>query len=248
MKFTLITASFNNQSTIRETIESVLSQLYSPIEYIIIDGNSTDRTKEIIQSYSTKISKFISEPDNGIYYALNKGINLATGEIIGFLHADDTYTNPEVIAKVADSFLKFPEIWAVYGNLQFVSQKDPSSVVRTWKSIPFHKSLLAKGWMPAHPTLFLKKEVYTKFGQFDIQYKIAADYDFMLRVLSQPGFKAVHIPEVLIKMRMGGASTGKIKNILRKSKEDLLILRKNKVGNFFTLLRKNFSKLNQFYK
>jgi glycosyltransferase len=246
MKISIITASYNNGSTIKDTIESVLLQSYSPIEYIIIDGNSTDRTKEIIQSYAAKISKFISENDNGIYDALNKGINIATGDIIGFLHADDIYANSEIIAKVASLFLQSAEIWAVYGDLQFVSQQDPSRLIRTWKSNPFQKSLLAKGWMPAHPTLFLKNDVYQKYGLFDVNYKIAADYDLILRVFSQPGFSAAYIPEVFINMRMGGASTGRLINLLRKSKEDYQILRKNKVGNILTLIRKIFSKLSQF--
>jgi glycosyltransferase len=244
----IITASLNNKPTIAATIESVLSQSYQPIEYILIDGNSTDGTKDIIHSYLDNISKYISEDDLGIYDALNKGINLASGDIIGFLHADDTFANSGVISKVASLFQQSPDLWAVYGDLQFVSQKDPSRVVRTWKSKPFHKSLLAKGWMPAHPTLFLKKEVYNKFGLFDVQYKIAADYDFMLRVLSQPGFTSAYIPEVLIKMRMGGASTGKIRNLLRKSLEDYRIIKRNKIGNFSTLICKIFSKITQFYK
>jgi glycosyltransferase involved in cell wall biosynthesis len=247
MTISIITASFNNKSTINETIESVVSQSYPLIEYIIIDGNSTDGTKQIIESYSGKISKYISEPDKGIYDALNKGISLASGDIIGFLHADDTYSNSGILSKVAAEFTQSPHLWAVYGDLQFVSQNDSSKVIRSWKSQPFQKSLLTKGWMPAHPTLFIKKEIYQKFGLFDANYKIAADYDFVLRVFSQPGFTAKYLPEVLIKMRMGGVSTGNIKNLIRKSKEDYQILRRNKVGNLFTVIRKILSKLSQFY-
>jgi glycosyltransferase involved in cell wall biosynthesis len=247
MKFSIITASFNNQSTIKETIESVLSQSYPSIEYIIIDGNSTDHTRQIIESYSGKISKYLSEPDKGIYDALNKGIALASGDIIGFLHADDTYSNSGILAKVASEFTQSHHLWAVYGDLQFVSQKDPSNVIRSWTSQPFNISLLAKGWMPPHPTLFLKKDIYQQFGIFNTNYKIAADYDFILRIFSQPGFTAKYLPEVLIKMRMGGVSTGNIKNLIRKSKEDYQILKRNKVGNLFTVIRKILSKLSQFY-
>ena len=136
---------------------------------------------------------------------------------------------------------------AVYGDLQFVSQTDTSKVIRNWKSQPFKKSLLAKGWMPPHPTLFLRKEIYQKYGHFNTSYRIAADYDLILRVFSQPGFNAIYLPEVLIKMRMGGVSTGKIKNLLQKSKEDFLILKRNKIGHSFTLLSKVLSKLHQFY-
>jgi glycosyltransferase involved in cell wall biosynthesis len=247
MRISIITATFNNISTIEDTINSVLSQSNSPFEYIIIDGASTDGAKEIISSYSSRISKFISEKDSGIYDALNKGIALATGDIIGFLHADDTYANPEILSKVSAAFAPSPDIWAVYGDLQFVSKQQPTRVIRNWKSKPFNKSLLARGWMPPHPALFMKKEVYRKFGQFDVSYKIAADYDFILRVFSQPGFNAVYVPEVLVKMKMGGVSTGNIRNLIRKSREDYQILRRNKVGNIFTLLHKIFSKFNQFY-
>ena len=244
----IITASFNNASTLSQTIDSLLSQSFKDIEYLIIDGFSTDGTKEIITSYSSKISKFVSEKDSGIYDALNKGIALSTGDIIGFLHADDTYANPEILEKVSAAFEQSPDTWAVYGDLQFVSQNDTSKVIRRWKSKPFQKSLLAKGWMPPHPTLFLRREVYEKYGRFDTSYRIAADYDFILRVFSQPLFSAVYIPEVFINMRMGGASTGNLKNLLQKSKEDYLILKRNKTGNIFTLFRKVISKLSQYYK
>jgi glycosyltransferase len=248
MKFSLITASFNNQSTIKQTIESILSQSYKQIEYIIIDGNSTDGTKEIIASFSSRISKFVSEKDSGIYDALNKGIAMATGDIIGFLHADDTYASPEILENVAAAFAQSPDIWAVYGDLQIVSQNDTSKVIRKWKSQPFQKSLLAKGWMPAHPTLFFRRAVYEKYGPFNTSYRIAADYDFILRVFSQHLFSAVYIPQVFINMRLGGASTGNLKNLIQKSKEDYLILRRNKIGNLITLLLKIFSKLSQFIK
>ncbi len=244
---TIITASFNNSSTLPQTIDSLLSQSFKNIEYLIIDGNSTDGTKEIISSYSSKISKYLSEKDSGIYDALNKGIALATGDIIGFLHADDTYASPEILEKVSAAFAQSPDIWAVYGDLQFVSQYDTSKIIRKWKSKPFQKSLLAKGWMPAHPTLFLRREVYEKYGPFDTRYRIAADYDFILRIFSQPSFSALYIPEVFINMRMGGASTGNLKNLFQKSKEDYLILKRNRIGNFFTLFQKIASKFRQFY-
>ena len=248
MKITVITASFNNSSTLPQTIDSLLSQSFKNIEYIVIDGNSTDGTKEILQSNSSNITKIISEKDSGIYDALNKGITLASGEIIGFLHADDTYASTDILDKIAAAFSQSPSIWAVYGDLQFVSQENTSKVIRSWKSKPFKPNLLARGWMPAHPTLFFRKEVYEKYGHFNTNYRIAADYDFILRVFSQPGFSATYIPEVFINMRMGGASTGSLKNLLLKSKEDYLILRRNKIGNVFTLILKIFSKVSQFLK
>jgi len=248
MKITVITASFNNSSTLPQTIDSLLSQSFKNIEYIVIDGNSTDGTKEILQSNSSNITKIISEKDSGIYDALNKGITLASGDIIGFLHADDTYASTDILDKIAAAFSQSPSIWAVYGDLQFVSQENTSKVIRSWKSKPFQPSLLARGWMPAHPTLFLRREVYEKYGHFNTSYRIAADYDFILRIFSQPGFSATYIPEVFINMRMGGASTGSLKNLLLKSKEDYLILKRNKIGNVFTLILKIFSKVSQFLK
>ena len=248
MKISIITACYNNAPTIQSSIDSLHSQTYKDIEYIVIDGSSTDGTQAILQSNSSIITKFISESDSGIYDALNKGIALSTGDIIGFLHADDTFASPSILEKVASTFAQNPSAWAVYGDLRFVSQNDTSKVIRNWKSKPFRKELLSRGWMPAHPTLFLRREIYEKFGSFNTSYRIAADYDFILRIFSQPSFSAIYIPDTFINMRMGGASTGSLKNLLLKSKEDYLILRRNKIGNIFTLVRKIFTKLTQFIK
>jgi glycosyltransferase involved in cell wall biosynthesis len=244
----IITASYNNASTIQQSIDSLSSQTFKDIEYIIIDGSSTDGTQQILHSNSSQITKFISESDSGIYDALNKGLALATGDIIGFLHADDSYASPHILEKVAAAFTENPSIWAVYGDLQFVSQNDTTKVIRSWKSRSFNPSLISKGWMPAHPTLFLRKEVYEKYGRFNTSYRIAADYDLILRIFSQPSFSALYLPETFIKMRMGGASTGSLKNLIQKSKEDYLILKRNKVGNIFTLFLKIASKFSQFYQ
>ena len=244
MKVSIITSVFNNKNTVSEAIESVLNQTYKDIEYIVIDGGSTDGTIDIINSYKGKITKFISEPDNGIYDGLNKGILKATGDIIGFLHSDDVYMDNTVIEKVVNKF--YGGYDGVYGDLIYVSKND-GKIIRYWKSGDFNINKLKKGWMPPHPTLFLKREIYNKYGLFDTSFKIAADYDFMLRILKH-NIKIAYIPEVLYKMRVGGESNKSIKNILLKSKEDYRALKKNEIGGINTLIYKNISKLPQFFK
>lgn len=246
MKVSIITSVYNNRDTIAEAIESVLSQTYDNIEYIIVDGGSNDGTVEIVRSYGYRITKFVSERDRGIYDGLNKGVSLATGDVIAFLHSDDLYANDDIIALVAKEFEK-GDLDGVYGDLVYTPKNDTSKVLRYWKSKEFETGLLKKGWMPAHPTLFLKRSVYEKFGAFDLNFKIAADYDFMLRVLSG-GIKVKYIPQVLYKMRVGGESNKSLKNIMLKSKEDLKALNKNNIGGVGILMMKNFSKISQFIK
>tara|TARA_B110000908_G_C10221521_1_gene435618 strand:+ start:884 stop:1627 length:744 start_codon:yes stop_codon:yes gene_type:complete len=244
LKVSIITTVFNKKETIKYAIESVLNQTYSPIEYIIIDGASTDGTVEIVKTYGSAVTMFTSESDEGIYDGLNKGINAATGDIVAFVHGDDLYESNEVVAKVVEAF-KSGGVDGVYGDLTYTNKNDSDKILRYWKSKDFDCSLLKKGWMPAHPTLFLKREVYEKFGQFDLNFKIAADYDFMLRVLIG-GIKVKYLPEVLYKMRAGGESNKSLRNILLKYKEDIRALRKNRVGGFYVLLIKNLSKITQF--
>ena len=253
MKISIITSVYNNKETIKDAIESVLNQTYQNIEYIIVDGASTDGTTEIIQNYKDKIAIFSTEPDKGIYDGLNKGISLATGDVICFLHSDDLYASDDIVKKVANEFngtdiTKESKVFdGVYGDLMYTPKDDTSKVLRYWKSKDFDMSLLEKGWMPAHPTLFLRKEVYEKYGKFDLDFKIAGDYDFMLRVLSA-GIKVKYLPEVLYKMRVGGESNKSIKNIIQKSKEDLRALKHNNIGDIYTLLIKNLSKIKQFLR
>jgi len=245
-KISIITVVWNNKETIKDAIESVLNQTYENIEYIVVDGGSSDGTVDIVKSYGNRISKFVSEKDKGIYDGLNKGIALATGDVVAFLHSDDLYESDNIIAFVAKEF-ENGDLDGVYGDLVYTSKNDTSKVLRYWKSKDFESSLLKKGWMPAHPTLFLKRDVYEKFGGFDLGFKIAGDYDFMLRILSS-GIKVKYVPQVLYKMRVGGESNKSIKNIIRKSREDLRALEKNSVGGVRSLLIKNFSKIGQFLK
>ena len=245
MRITIITATFNCENTIAYALDSVKNQTYKDIEHIIIDGKSTDNTLNIVKSYS-HISKVISETDKGIYYALNKGIANANGDIIGFLHADDFFSNNSIIEKIADAFIN-KNIDVLYGDLQYVASDDTSKIIRNWRSSDFKISLLKKGWMPPHPTLFASKKLYENFGNFNTNYTISADYDLMLRFLTKD-INTLYLAEIITKMRLGGISNRNINTIIRKSTEDYKIIKKNKIGSFFTLLNKNTSKLSQFIK
>ena len=246
MKISIITAVFNNQDKISIAIDSVLNQKYTDIEYIIVDGGSSDNTPAIVNSYGNKISKFICEPDKGIYDAINKGILLATGDVVGILHSDDLFENENLFQLIANTFNK-TSADGTYGDLVYVKKDKPEKIIRSWKSCPFEISLLKKGWMPPHPTLFLKRGIFEKYGPYDTQYQISADYDFMLRIFSQPELKFAYIPQVITRMCMGGASNRSLKNIIRKSKEDLRALRKNNIGGWSALVMKNLSKIGQFF-
>ena len=247
MKISIITSVYNNQETIAEAIDSVLSQTYPNIEYIIVDGGSTDNTVNIIKSYQDRLDTFISEPDKGIYDGLNKGINLATGDVICFLHSDDLYSDNTIIEQVAKAFIN-SNVDSVYGDLTYVNKNDSSKVVRFWKSGGFTLKKLQYGWMPPHPTFFVKRSSYQQYGLFDTSFKIAADYDLMLRFLGKYKISTHYIPNVLIKMRVGGESNKSLKNMIRKSTEDLQAMRNNNIGGFLILIIKNLSKIKQFIK
>ncbi|MBN2892358.1 MAG: glycosyltransferase [Bacteroidales bacterium] len=243
MKISIITATFNCESTIEKALLSVAEQTYSNIEHIIIDGASSDNTISIVEKFH-HVSKIISEKDEGIYFALNKGILMAEGDVIGFLHADDFFAENNVISEIVEKF-SFAD--AVYGDLDYVSSGDNLKIVRHWVAGIFSENKLKKGWMPPHPTFFAKKSLYEENGLFDTNFKISADYDLMLRFLCK-NISVVYLPKVLVKMRVGGVSNKSLKNILLKSKEDFKAIRKNKIGGVFTLLNKNISKLSQFWK
>jgi glycosyltransferase len=247
VKISVITAVYNNENTIEDAIKSVLSQTYSDIEYIVIDGASTDKTLDIVKKYEEKIDTIVSEKDAGIYDALNKGIQKATGDVVCFLHSDDIYANEDVVKKVNDLF-KEKQVDSVYGDLVYVKKENVDRIVRYWKSGEFEHKKLKNGWMPPHPTFFVKREVYEKYGGFDTNFRIAADYDTVLRFLGVQKITTTYLPEVLIKMRLGGESNKSFINLKKKTVEDIKALRKNSIGGFQTILIKNISKLPQFLK
>lgn len=247
MKVTIITATFNSSKTIQDTILSLESQTYNNIEYIIVDGNSKDNTLDIINEYSTRVSTVICEPDKGIYDALNKGISAATGDVIGFLHSDDILAYPDAITDIVSKFSE-GNFDAVYADLEYVSQDNTNHVVRKWKSGEYNVSKLKYGWMPPHPSFYMKRSRYIEWGVFNLNYKISADYDSLLRYLWVHKAKAVYLPRVLTKMRVGGISNRSLKNIIQKSREDVNVIKMNGLFWPIALLFKNLSKLPQFIK
>lgn len=248
MKVTIITATYNSENCIQRAIDSVANQDYKNIEHIIVDGGSTDGTLSIIKSNLNKIATYISEKDNGIYSAFNTGLKLATGDIIGFLNSDDTYNDPHVISRTVNSFT-IKKCDVLYGNLVYQSRNsEKSRTIRYWKSNVFHPNCLKYGWMPPHPTVYCKKEIYEKYGYFDENFRISADYDFILRVFKDSTVRKTYLPIVMVKMDVGGASNGSFKGICRKSREDFEAIKRNQIGGFYTLFCKNFRKVMQFSK
>jgi glycosyltransferase involved in cell wall biosynthesis len=245
MKISVITAVYNSAATVGEAIASVAAQTHADLEHLVIDGNSNDGSLAAIEVAAHDRMRLISEPDEGIYDALNKGILHATGDVIGFMHSDDFLAHDDVLAQIAASFNDV-SVDAVFSDLDYVSELDTSRIVRHWSTGPFHPRRLIYGWMPAHPTLYLRREVYDRLGAFDKDLCISADYDFILRYFSQGPIRAVYIPEVLYKMRLGGVSNRSFANVRKKMGEDLAAIRRNRVGGVHTLAFKNLSKITQF--
>ena len=247
MKLSIITVCFNSDKTIKDTINSVASQIYSDIEYIVIDGESQDRTIEIINANRMVINKLISEPDLGIYDAMNKGINLASGEIIGFLNSDDVYYDPYVLEKIANAFIRNPSLESVYGDLLMVSPNDLGKVIRYWRPGIYRVGLCLRGWIPPHPTLYVKRNILLSAGGFDLRYKLQSDVDLMMRLFETRRISSTYLPSVFVKQRFGGATTGNPINILRGNLEAFLSFRRNGFGLGFSFIgRKIISRLGQF--
>lgn len=247
MKISIITITYNSSSTLAETINSVINQSYKNIEYIIIDGGSSDNTIPIIKSYENKITTFISEKDNGIYDALNKGILLATGDVIGILHSDDFYTNTNVIQNVVNK-LEQTNADALYADLFYVDKNNTSKIHRKWKSGNYSLEKFLYGWMPPHPTFFVKKTIYEKYGSFNLSLNSSADYELMLRFIYKEKIKVAYLPEFIIKMRLGGKSNVSLKNRIIANKEDRKAWRINNLKPyFFTLYIKPIRKIVQLF-
>jgi len=246
LKVSIITVVYNNRLTIADAIGSVLSQDYSEIEYIIIDGLSTDGTQEIIQSYGDRITHFVSEKDKGIYDAMNKGLMLAAGDIIGFLNADDVYADNLVIERVAAAFSD-SSIEACYADLVYVNRFNLNKTVRYWKSCDFKEGLFEKGWFPPHPTFFVRRNIYEKLGGFDLDYRLAADVELMLRFLSRYRIKSVYIPEIFVRMRLGGSTNKNLSNIIRQNIEIYRACVKNNIAiSPFFIILKIANRISQF--
>lgn len=247
MKISIVTAVYNRERTIREALASVSSQTHANIEHLIIDGASRDATLAIVRAHQDQRIVLVSEPDQGIYDALNKGIIRATGDVIGLMHSDDLFAHERVLEKVAVAFAD-PAVDLVYGDLDYVASADTSRVVRHWRSGDYSPEKLRRGWMPPHPTVFARASVFRDHGLYDTSYRIAADYEAMLRFFGRAGLRSAYIPEVLVKMRTGGASNRSLRHIMLKSREDLRAMRTNGVGGLGTLAAKNLSKIPQFLR
>lgn len=244
----VITATWNCKDTVVDCVKSVLSQSWRHVEHIVVDGASTDGTVAELSKFSDSFAWFSSETDAGIYDALNKGIRRVTGDIVGFLHADDVFARKDVLEEIASSF-DDPGVDAVYGDLEYVRRDNLHEVVRYWRPGRFSRSRLEWGWMPPHPTLYVRRKWYDKIGGFDERYRIAADYFSILRLFGSPSFNAIYVPQTLVKMRIGGASNRSLRNLVVKSREDLDALHRAGVGalgGYGALFWKNASKVRQF--
>lgn len=225
MKITVITVAYNSAATIGDTMNSVARQTYQDIEHLVIDGASKDQTLEVVNRQGTTRTRVISEPDKGIYDAMNKGLGNATGDIIGFLNADDLFADEQVLARVARAF-EDRNVEACFGDLVYVTE-DNSKIVRYWKSCPYERGSFARGWSPAHPTFYIRKSALDRLGYFDLSYRLAADMEFMLRYLEHGALRASYLPQVLVRMRVGGATNRSVRNIVRQNLEIFRAMDKN---------------------
>lgn len=242
MKISIITSTYNSGATVRDTIESVLRQTYSDIEYIIIDGASQDNTMDIVREFSPQFNgrmRCVSEPDKGLYDAMNKGLRMATGDVVGILNSDDFYTGDDILERVASALTNNPQTDAVYGDIHFVNSSDLSRPVRYYTSSRFRRWQMRFGFIPAHPSFYCRREVYQKYGLFDTSYRIAADFELLLRFIFIHRIKTTYLPLDFVTMRIGGVSTSGLKSYWQGCREHLRAYRNNGVYSniFFESLR-----------
>ncbi len=247
MRISIITICYNRKATIAKAIESVLLQDYPNIEYIIIDGNSTDGTKGIVNSYADKISTFISEPDKGMYDALNKGMKVATGDVIGLMHSDDEFYDATVVTKIVSAFQNNPNTDGIYGNGIYVSNDDQERIIRNRIGGAYSLKKVKSGWLPLHPTVYLKKTCIEKFGDYNLDFKIASDTEFLLRYLYKYKIRMTYLNEYIVKMRMGGMSTSS-KRAFEVLLEDYEIYKHHELSAFRVVFQKKIIALKQYIK
>jgi glycosyltransferase involved in cell wall biosynthesis len=247
MKISIITAVRNGERTIARAIESIRAQKDVEIEHIVIEGLSSDSTLEILKQYESRFSVIISEADIGIYDAINKGIKLATGDIIGILNSDDYYSSDKTLSTVVNTFKKMP-VDAVYGDLEYFNGDDISRVVRTYNSKYFNAKKLDIGLMPAHPALFLKKQVYEKYGLYNIGYRIAGDFEFIARIFKDESLSSIHLPTIMVRMQLGGVSTQGITSAILINREIIRACQENGIKtNYLKLLSRYPRKLLEYF-
>lgn len=250
MKFSIVTSTFNSAKTVRDTFDSVLAQTYNDYEYWVIDGGSKDKTLDIIKEYEPRFEgrmKFVSERDEGIYDAMNKGFKKCTGDVFMLINSDDLFCRPDVIQLVADKFAANPHADGVYADLYYVSQDNIKNIVRVWKTGA--QKTFTKGWLPAHPTFYVKREVYEKYGYFDLSYPLAADFELMLRFVEKHHIKLTYLNECLVRMRLGGATSKNLKNIYNQNKECYRAFKSNGIKcTPFYIIYRFFPKFKQFFR
>ncbi len=247
MKISIVTAVYNRADTIGDALRSLQGQTHTDVEHIVQDGGSTDRTLDVIAELADPRLKLESVRDGGIYDALNRGIARATGDVVGLLHSDDLLAHGDVLAHVAQAFAD-PQVDGVFGDLVYVAKDNPDRVIRYWQAGAYAPERLRRGWMPPHPTLFLRRSIFEKHGDYDTEFRIAADYEAILRWLTRADLHLAYLPEVLVRMRVGGESNRSLGRILRKSREDLRAIRRHEIGGLDVLAAKNLSKLGQFLR
>ena len=245
MKISVITAVYNSETTVSQSIASVATQTHPNVEHLVVEGKSQDSSLAAIELASHDRMRLVSEPDKGLYDALNKGVRNATGDVVGFVHSDDYLANDRVLSRIAAAF-EDPSVEAVFSDLDYVARADTSRIIRRWTAGAFHPKRLKYGWMPPHPALYVRRAVYERLGGYNINFGISADYDFILRYFLRKKGESVYVPEVLYKMRVGGVSNRNWANIRKKMSEDMLAIRRNRVGGVHTLAFKNLSKVGQF--
>lgn len=247
IKVSIITATYNSASTIVDTVRSVMSQTHPNIEYIIIDGGSKDETLRLIEPYREHIAKIVSEPDKGIYDAMNKGISMATGDVVGILNSDDFFTSDDVVSALATEFATDKELAAIYGDVHFVREPDLNTCVRYYSSAIFSPRMFRFGFMPAHPSFYLRRGHYLRHGVYDLNFRIAADYELLVRMLHKNRLKTKYLKKDFVTMRVGGISTRNIHNRLLISKEDVKACRQNGLyTNLFFICFKYLYKVFEF--
>jgi len=248
MKISIVTAVWNRKHSIADCLQSVHAQTYPHIEHVIVDGASTDGTLDIIHGTPRRPGPMVSERDHGIYDAINKGIAMATGDFVGLMHADDLFDSPTIVAELV-AHLHQTGAHAVYGDLEYVNAQDTSKVVRYWKSGAFTPGIMSRGWMPPHPTVFIRRELFAQHGLYRTDMRIAADYERMLHLFHMQEIQPAYLPRVVTRMRVGGASNKSLKNIMRKTREDLRAwsLHGKPLHGLTAVFLKNASKIRQFW-
>lgn len=247
MKVSVITVCYNRKATIEQSIKSVLYQDYPNIEYIVVDGNSSDGTKDIIESYSNQISQYVSEPDSGMYDAINKGLGMATGDIIGLMHSDDIFYDTAVISKIVEVFKNNPDTDAIYGNGIYVTNDDQQKIVRNRIGGEYDYKRLKSGWLPLHPTVYIRKSIIDQYGKYNLNFKIASDTEFLLRYLFKHKISMTYLNTYIVKMRMGGLSTN-YKRAFEVLKEDYNIYKFHQISGIRVVFQKKILALLQYVK